>query len=145
MSFITIDGLKTALIEMKNHITSKFYTKEETDNNLNQFKININQTVSDALDSAVTTTIPNKVDELVNTKLTDFETHVDSELQSMVDAKQLDTSNLVTKEELDITKVITSDNFTTKNIASIADLPTVLNDTDFNAMITDLTSEGGVY
>lgn len=145
MNYITLDGLKTALSEMKNYILSKFYTKNEMDNKLTQFEDDVHTLVIDELDTATTVNIPKQVDTLVADKLAIYDNTLDSKIQTAVDNKELDTSKLVTKAELDITKVITSDNLAANNIATTHDLPTAIDDTTFTAMITDLTTDRGDY
>lgn len=145
MAYITFEGLKTAMSEMRIYIESKFYNKTQMDNKLTEFENDISLNVSDKLDTAINTTIPATVEGLVTDQLATFEETIETTIQEKVDAKELDTSALILKADLDVNTVITTDNFATNNIASINDLPKTLADAEFNAMITDLTSDGGVY
>ena len=144
-SYITIDTLKSALIEMKNNIVSKFYNKIEVDNKLTQIEDDIHTLVIDELDTATTVTIPNQVDTLTTGKFAEYDASLDTKVQDILVTKNIDPAKLITVDDLTVSKVITTDNLVANNIATIHDLPTALDSTTFDSMVTDLTTDGGVY
>jgi len=133
MNMITIDGLKTSFNEFKKQIINKFYNKIEVDNKLNENRVNLESSLELKM---------NDYYVLLIQKIGEYDSLVDTTIQEKMDAKVFNTDGIITKEDLDPTIVITTNNLAVNNIATIDDINTItyMDSNDYNKLLTLINS-----